>query len=191
MGSSSARLATADSRDAFLAVKENERRRGPAVAPAPASVNGAVSDIATPACIKQTTPALVKERARVLCCRRARVGRGLRARPRKIGSCLASASAESGSDRSAIAFHATRHSRLRAARSLVRCCNRLAGAVSASRLGVSQCANAALADGIGRVRDALATPEASAECGVATAGACSRVRPWRARPTWPSWSASC
>lgn len=55
--------------------RERTLGRGRAVGSAPATVTDAVSDIATPVCIRQTAPALVKERARVLRCRRARLGR--------------------------------------------------------------------------------------------------------------------
>jgi hypothetical protein len=72
---SSARLATADSRDVFRAVSENERRARPGSRVGARMVRDAVIDIATPVCIRQTTPALVKERARVLRCRRARLAR--------------------------------------------------------------------------------------------------------------------
>src|SRR4051812_25974728 len=60
----------ADSRDVSRAVTDHASRRqvghGAAV-----GVTDAISDAATPACVRQTTPAFVNERSRVVRCRRA------------------------------------------------------------------------------------------------------------------------
>jgi hypothetical protein len=64
MGSSSAPLAMADSRDVFGPVSENERRaqpghraeRGRAIASVLASVSGRGTDVATAVCIRHATP---------------------------------------------------------------------------------------------------------------------------------------
>jgi hypothetical protein len=69
-----------------------------------------------------------------------RNGRRAVVRPRAIDSHLAPASVENSSRAAAIAFHATRHSRHRAAPSVARCSLRLPGALEAAGRRVPQCA---------------------------------------------------